>query len=213
MKNILMRGLFCLLASSSLSLAGPIAPTPPDTLLAATPLVPVEWKKVISRSQSLLSGSGVPVSIATRVYDIEIPVKDAPPKKVRVTINLQDQGSDFPLQENVFGDAAKIISLAGHKATVLSLGESSTLLQINIPPRLGMSITVQGLSNDEALKFLEPVDPSPFFALSSRLSERRYPGSQFLLAVVDEMNPRRNTTYQQGLVESEPQKPDQVPPQ
>ncbi|MEI8080859.1 MAG: hypothetical protein WCI74_03340, partial [Actinomycetes bacterium] len=82
---------------------------------------PPEWKKAVSRAQSVISGGGFPVSIATRVYDIEIPVEDAPPKKVRVTINLQDQGGDFPLEENAYGDAAKIVSIAGHNAAAHAL--------------------------------------------------------------------------------------------
>jgi len=213
MKTTILRGFFCLLASSSLSLAGPIAPTSPDVLLAAAPLVPPEWKKAVSRGQSLLSGSGVPVSIATRVYDIEIPVKDAPPKKAQVTVNMQDQGSDFALVENSFGEAAKILSLFGHKAAVLPMGESSTLLQMNIPPRLGMSIIVQGLSNDEAIELLKKIDPSAFIALSKRLPDKRYRGLQFTLAVVDEMDPRRNGKYLHGLVDDETQKPDQTPDQ
>ncbi|MEI8313756.1 MAG: hypothetical protein WCH98_23680 [Verrucomicrobiota bacterium] len=212
MKTILLCGFISLALSMTQSLAGPVAPTPPDVLLAAAPTVPVDWKKAVGRAQSVISGSGVPVSIATRVYDIEIPVKDAPPIKVRVTINLQDQGGDFALQENVFGDAAKMVSLSGHKAVVLPMGESSTLLQINIPPRLGMSVTVQGLGNDEALKFLKQIDPAAFFALSTHLSEKRYPGNQFSLGVVDEMNPQRNARYQQGVVETEPQDNNPPPP-
>jgi len=199
-------GLAFLLIGSAVG--GGIAPVEPTELLAAAPVVPEGWKKLVGRSQTLLSGSGVPVSIATRAYGFEIPVPDAPPKKVRVTINLQDQGGDFPLQDNVFGESAKMISVDGHSAAVLPLSETSTLLQLNIPPRLGLNITVEGVSNKEAVELLKVMDLTPYFSLSKRLPAKRYAQSQFILSVLDEMNPRNNGTRLQGVEESEPMKFD-----
>ena len=96
MKSFLLTSVF-LLGVSSLALSKPvITPVHPESLLVALPVVPSDWKLLSSSASNELMGSGEPVTIATRRYEILFEDKSVEPplvKKLLLKLVAMDVGS------------------------------------------------------------------------------------------------------------------------
>ncbi len=173
----------------------------PQELLAAAPIVPPEWKKITSRAKTKLTGIGQIICTAERDYEVEVPVKNAPPgtpaKKVKVTINFGDTGSDSQVAAPSSG--GKTLTLHGNAGTLVESGPNSTTIEIMIPPRLRLFATIDDLPNADAEDLFQEIDPSPFYNVAQKLPTEHYPDARYTLSLYDEINPSSNRSYEQGI--------------
>ena len=214
MKSFLLTSVF-LLGVSSLALSKPIiTPVHPESLLVALPVVPSDWKLLSSSASNELMGSGEPVTIATRRYEILFEDKSVEPplvKKLLLKLVAMDVGSRTETVETFRSQ----LSLAGQGEDgrrKIDFG-SGVLGAFRIPSegiikcnalcgdRLALQIEMQGANEKEFVSVFKALDFANLSALARRLPDSLNSSGRFTLFIVDELNPKKNRSYQVGTVD------------
>jgi len=211
MKSFLSLVLF-LLALTQVVNAGPVVqPVHPQLLLESLPSTPENWKLLSSTGSNELMGSGEPVTIATRRYEIQLEDKSQEPPVVKmVTIKLvaMDVGSltetvqNFRSQLASSGqgnEASKKIELgSGVVGVFRSPAEGLIKCDALCGDRLALQMESQGADAKEFVDLFQSVDFGKLTALGRRLPTSVITNGRHTLHIVDEMNPKKNRSYQAG---------------
>jgi hypothetical protein len=214
MKSFLLTSIV-LLASSLLAFSkAVISPVPPDLLLAALPTSPPEWKLLSSTASNELMGSGEPVTIATRRYEIPIEDKSVEPPIVK-TFNLKliamDVGSRTETVES-FRSQLSLSETGKDSKKKMDFG-SGVFGVYRIPSegiikcdglcgdRLALQIEMQGANEKEFAETFKALDLAKLADLARRLPASPTSSGRYTLSIVDELNPKKNRSYQVGTID------------
>jgi hypothetical protein len=214
MKSLLLSSVV-LIGSSYLAFSEPvIMPVQPDSLLSALPLAPSNWKLLSSSASNELMGSRDPVTIATRRYEIQLEDKSVDPhivKTLLLRLVAMDTGSRTETVENFRSQ----LSLAGQGVDArqkIDFG-SGVFGAFSIPSegiikcdalcgdRLALQIEMQGANEKEFVSVFKALDFAKLASLARRLPNSLNSSGRFTLFIVDELDPKKNRSYQVGTVD------------
>ena len=211
MKSFLSLVLLLLALTQVVNAESVVQPVHPQLLLESLPTTPENWKLLSSTGSNELMGSGEPVTIATRRYEIRLEDKSQEPSVVKmVTIKLvaMDVGSrtetvqTFRSQLASSGqgnEASKKIEFgSGGVGVFRSPAEGLIKCDALCGDRLALQIESQGANAKEFVALFQPVDFAKLIALERRLPTSVITNGRYTLYIVDEMNPKKNRSYQAG---------------
>ena len=215
--NHLLCALLFVLGLMPYAFASPvIIPVSPQVLLAALPEAPEKWKLVSSAAGSEVMGGGEPVTVATRRYEITIEDRSVEPpvsKVVSLKLVAMDVGSrsetvsDFKeqilLAEKPDADRRKM-DLGHGIAGTFRVNEDGRIKFNGIcGDRLALQIEASGCEVKEFASLLKAADFSNLAYLARKLPSEKSSTGRFTMQMVDELNPKRNRSYEAGTVNFE----------
>jgi hypothetical protein len=211
MKSFLSLVLLLLSLTQVVNAGSVVQPVHPQLLLESLPITPENWKLLSSTGSNELMGSGEPVTIATRRYEIQLEDKSQEPpvvKIVTITLVAMDVGSltesvqTFRSQLASSGqgnEASKKIEFGfGVVGIFRSPAEGLIKCDALCGDRLALQIESQGANAKEFMDFFQLVDFAKLTALGRRLPSSVITNGRHTLHIVDEMNPKKNRSYQAG---------------
>lgn len=202
-----------------------ILPVSPQDLLAALPDAPENWKLVSSAASSEVMGGGEPVTVATRRYEITVEDRSVEPpvsKIVSLKLVAMDVGSrsetvtDFKdqlmLAEKADADRRKLELGHGIAGTFRVTEDGRIKFNGLCGDRLALQIEASGCEANGFAALLKAVDFSNLAYLSRKLPSAKSSTGRFRMQMVDEINPRRNRSYEAGTVDFAAEQTPQVSP-
>jgi len=193
-----------------------IEPVHPAILLRAMPKPPVDWKCLVSVGRNELSGSGIPVTQATRRYEIVIEDKAVnPPVTKTVTCNIlvmdigskSDTAEDFKsrlLQADKPDTRRKRLDPGAGTLGAYRVLDGGTIKFDGLcGDRLIIQIEVIGADEKEFGALMKSADFSALAILPKNLPNNETTKRMFTLHIVDELNPKNSRSYNVGMVDFE----------
>jgi hypothetical protein len=203
------------LALTQIVNAGPVVqPVHPQLLLDSLPAVPANWKLLSSSGSNELMGSGEPVTFATRRYEIRLEDKSQEPPVVK-TVNLKLVAMDVGSRtETVQTFRSRLASVGQGDETRKKIEFGSGVVGVFRSPsegvikcnglcgdRLALQMESQGADAKEFVSLFQSVDFGKLAALGRRLPSSVITSGRYTLHIVDELNPKKNRSYQAGTVD------------
>jgi|GEM_PF-730673 len=201
-----------------------IEPIHPAILLRAMPKAPAGWKCLASSARNELSGSGIPVTQATRRYEIVIEDKAVnPPVTKTVTCNIlvmdigskSDTAEDFKSRllqaEKPDSKRKRLDPGAGTLGSYRVLDGEIIKFDGLCGDRLLIQIEVIGADEKEFEALMKSADFSALATLPRDLPSKETTNSRFTLHIVDEMNPKNSRSYQVGTTDFESESRSSMP--
>jgi len=188
-----------------------VQPVHPQLLLESLPAVPENWKLLSSTGSNELMGSGEPVTVATRIYEIQIEDKSQEPpvfKTVTLKLVAMDVGSRTETVQTFRSQLASV-GLGDEDRKKIEFGSgvvgvfrssSEEVIKCNglCGDRLALQVASKGADAKEFVALFQPVDFGKLAALGRRLPSSVITSGRYTLHIVDEMNPKKNRSYQAG---------------
>ena len=215
MKPLFLTSVF-LIAVSSLAFSKPvILPVQPDLLLSALPSAPSSGKLLASFASNEVMGSGEPVTIATRRYEIPFEDKSVDPpvlKTLFLKLVVMDVGSrsetveNFQSQLAIAGQGAqdmqRVIDFgSGVRGVYRVVAEGSITCDALCGDRLALQMEMQGAKEKEFAATFKALDLTKLADLARRLPTKLESSRRYTLFVVDELNPKKNRSYRVGTID------------
>jgi len=192
-----------------------ILPVQPDLLLSALPSAPSSGKLLASFASNEVMGSGEPVTIATRRYEIPFEDKSVDPPVLKtffLKLVAMDVGSrsetveNFQSQLAITGQGAqdmrRVIDFgSGVRGVYRVVAEGSITCDALCGDRLALQMEMQGANEKEFASTFKALDLTKLADLARRLPTKLESSGRYTLFVVDELNPKKNRSYQVGTID------------
>lgn len=211
MKSCLLILAFSLTFTQLVNAGSVVQSVHPQLLLESLPATPENWKLLSSTGSNELMGSGEPVTVATRRYEIRLEDKSQEPPVVK-TVNLKlvamDVGSrtetvqTFRSQLASVGQGDKTRKKMEFGSGVVGVFRTASegVIKCNglCGDRLALQMESQGADEKEFVALFQSVDFGKLAALGRRLPSSVITSGRYTLHIVDELNPKKNRSYQAG---------------
>jgi len=214
MKSIFLTSLLLIGVSSLAFSKSVILPVQPDLLLSALPSAPSSGKLLASFASNEVMGGGEPVTIATRRYEIPFEDKSVDPPVLKtffLKLVAMDVGSrsetveTFRSQLSLVGqgeDARRKIDFgSGVRGVYRVVAEGSIICDALCGDRLALQMEMQGANEKEFASTFKALDLTKLADLARRLPTKLESSKRYTLFVVDELNPKKNRSYQVGTID------------
>jgi hypothetical protein len=160
-------------------------------------------------------GSGEPVTIATRRYEIPFEDKSVDPpvlKTLFLKLVVMDVGSrsetveNFQSQLAIAGQGAqdmqRVIDFgSGVRGVYRVVAEGSITCDALCGDRLALQMEMQGAKEKEFAATFKALDLTKLADLARRLPTKLESSRRYTLFVVDELNPKKNRSYRVGTID------------